>query len=118
MEVLPEQSDWKNVGQVLAVWVVPWLAYYLGIFIRKRVFPGPNSPSLVDQFLLGIPICLLVVSPLVYIIITLKDAILSSTDGVPAYLFIIGAIMTEGMVLHETATKLINMHSDQVHSSG
>lgn len=115
MEVLPEPSDWKNVGQGLAVWVVPWLAYYLGIFIRKRVFPGPDSPSLVDQFLLGIPICLVVVSPLLHV---LKDAILSSTDGVPAYLFMIGVIMEHGMVLHETATKRIKMHIDQVYGSG
>ena len=111
---VPEPSIWVTVGQNLLVWVVPWIAYYLGIFIRKRVFPGKDSPSLVDQFLLGIPICLIVVSPL---LLVLKGAILSSIDGVPAYLFMIGVIMEHGMVLHETATKRIKMRVDEVRGS-
>ena len=114
-ETLPEPSSWEAVGQNLLVWVVPWLAYYLGIFIRKRVFPGQDSPPLLDQFLLGIPICLVVVSPLLAV---LEGAILSSSDGVPAYLFTIGVIMEHGMVLHETASRRIKMRIHETRGSG
>lgn len=108
-EPLPDSLPWVRMGQIFLVWVMPWLSYYLGIYIRKCVFPGKGSPCLSHQFLLGIPICLVVVSPLLAV---LKDAIFSD-GGAPAYLFMIGVIMEHGMVLHETATKRISAYNKE-----
>lgn len=96
MEVLPEPS---TVLQIIAIWFIPFLAYYLGIYIGKAAFPDPDSPSLYAQMLLGIPVCLIVVSPMIY---ALRSAIGSH---VPTYLFTLGIIIEHGMIVHETAAK-------------
>lgn len=98
---LPEPSAVEFILQNLAVWAVPFVAYFLGIFIRKHVFPGQDSPPLLKQLLLGIPVCLVVVSPLI-------SAIQESfSSHVPTYLFTVGIIMEHGMIAHETAAKHI-----------
>lgn len=93
---LPEQLPLLNF---LFVWVVPFAAYFLGIFIRKYVFPGASDLSLSSLFLLGIPVCLIIVSPL---IATLQEAFRNSPAS---YLFTIGIIIEHGMIVHETAAK-------------
>lgn len=95
MEVLPEPSP---LWQVFAVWFVPFLAYFLGIFIRKTAFPGDGSPPLYHQMLLGVPVSLIVVSVL---IVALQKSI---GTHVPTYLFTIGIIMEHGMLVHEEVT--------------
>ena len=97
--------------QNLLVWVVPYLAYFLGIYIRKRVFPGNNSPALYEQLLLGIPVCLVVVSPMI-------SALQSSFGShLPTYLFTVGIIMEHGMILHETASKHVKQRLDNLNGS-
>jgi hypothetical protein len=86
------------VVQNILLWVVPYLAYFLGIFIRKIVLPGANSPILSHQFLLGIPVGLVIVSPF----LTFLRSAMSS--DVPIYLFNIGIIIEHGMLVQETAT--------------
>ena len=97
--ILPEPN---NLLEIIAVWVVPFIAYFLGVYIRKKSFPSKNSPPLMSQFLLAIPVCLVVVSPLI--------AALKTSFGahVPTYLFTLGIIIEHGMILHETATKHLN----------
>ncbi|MBU0702130.1 hypothetical protein KKE26_12710 [bacterium] len=84
--------------QNIFVWFVPYFAYFLGIFIRKTVLPGANSPILTHQLLLGIPIGLVIVSPF---LMFLRSAM---SSDVPVYLFNIGIIIEHGMVVQETAT--------------
>lgn len=84
--------------QNIFLWVVPYFAYFLGIFIRKTVLPGANSPVLTHQLLLGIPIGLVIVSPF----LTFLRSAMSS--DVPVYLFNIGIIIEHGMLVQETAT--------------
>lgn len=84
--------------QNILVWVVPYFAYFLGIFIRKTVLPGANSPILTHQLLLGIPIGLVIVSPF---LMFLQSAM---SSDVPVYLFNIGIIVEHGMLVQETAT--------------
>lgn len=92
--VLPE----FRFGIILLVWVVPYLGYYLGIIIRKISMPRPNSPLLVKQLLMGIPVCLIVVSPMITILH-------QSLNNFATYLFTVGVIVEHGMVMHETLTR-------------
>ncbi len=80
------------------VLLLPFLCYYLGIFIRKIVFPGTNSPPLLHQLLLGVPVSLVVVSPLV-------PVLAKTISDLPAFLVSLGIIMEHGMLLNETATR-------------
>jgi hypothetical protein len=82
--------------QIVAMWVLPFVAFYLGIVIKKEVFPGPNSPSLRKQLLMGIPVSLVVVSSL---IAGIQEGI---REHVPAYLFTLGVLMEHGMLVSET----------------
>ena len=85
---------------ILATVALGFLAYYLGIVIRKVALPGKHSPSLRDQLLLGLPISLGVISSLVAILNTaIKEADAAS------FLATLGLIMEHGMVLNETLTR-------------
>ena len=77
---------------------IPFGAYYLGILIRKVVWPGEGSPPLYHQCLLGIPVSLVVVSPML--------PVLSKTYAdLPALLVTLGVIIEHGMLVNETATQ-------------
>ncbi len=75
--------------------VVPFGAYFAGIVIRNIALPGRNSPPLLHQLLLGIPVSLIVVSPLL--------GLLQQTDP-KTFLVSLGIIVEHGMVVHETIT--------------
>jgi hypothetical protein len=94
---------WAN----LFLGVVPFVAYYCGIFIRKIAMPPRGRTSLAHQCLLGIPISLLIVSPFLPIL----NATVSS---VPGYLLTIGIIMEHGMLVNETATYHIRKRLDEL----
>jgi hypothetical protein len=65
--------------------------------IRKVAWPGDKSPPFSHQFLLGIPVSLVVVSPMI--------PVLSRTvSDVPALLITLGIVIEHGMILNETAT--------------
>lgn len=87
----------------------PFLCYFLGIFIRKKVLPGRDSPPLTHQFLLGIPVSLVVVSPML--------PVLSATySDVSALLVTLGILIEHGMLVNETATiHLKNLSSRGTH---
>jgi hypothetical protein len=71
----------------------------LGIVIRKVSMPGPNSPSLLRQLLLGLPVSLVIVSP------TLALFRLAHETDLGAYLLAVGIIIEHGMLVQETATR-------------
>ena len=75
---------------------LPYAAYFLGILIRHRVFPGPGSPPLANQFLLGIPMALVLVSPML-------GTIEYTNTG--AFLTVTGSIILHGMTMTEAAAK-------------
>ena len=75
--------------------VLPFGAYYIGIFIRRYALPGSSASSLAGQCLLGIPVSLVVVSPLLV-------AVIPNISNVPGYLLTLGLIMEQGMVVNET----------------
>ncbi len=81
---------------------VPFLAYFVGIVIRKVALPGKDSPPLTKQLLLGIPISLVIVAPSLAI---LKNTI---TTDLGTYLLTVGVIMANGMLVTETDLKHIN----------
>lgn len=89
---------WQN----LAMWVIPYFAYFLGIYIRKKVLSGADSPALKHQFLLGIPVCLVIVTPFLAL---LRSAMGSDTT---VYLFNIGIIIEHGMLVQETANNQLD----------
>jgi hypothetical protein len=77
---------------------VPFAAYFIGIVVRKVALPGQNSPSLGCQMLLGIPVSLVIVSP---VLTVFGEAIHDRS----AYLLTVGIIMEHGMLVTETAAK-------------
>jgi len=77
---------------------VPFAAYFAGILIRKIALPGENSPSLRSQCLLGVPVSLVIVSP----VLTIFH---ESVHNASAYLLTVGIIMEHGMLVTETAVK-------------
>jgi hypothetical protein len=78
---------------------VPFLAYFIGIIIRKVALPGKDSPPLSKQLLLGIPVSLVIVAPTLAI---LKNTL---TTDLATYLLTVGVIMEHGMIVTETAMK-------------
>jgi hypothetical protein len=77
----------------------PFVAFFLGIVIRKFALPGANSPPLHQQFLLGIPISLVIISPLLPVL-----AATATSEKLAGFLVTIGIIMEHGMLVPETAT--------------
>ena len=77
---------------------VPFAAYFVGIIVRKMALPGPNSPPLRCQMLLGVPVSLMIVSP---VLTVFGEAI----HNLSAYLLTVGIIMEHGMLVTETAVK-------------
>ena len=77
-------------------------AYYVGIIIRKIALPGKDSPTLGKQLLLGLPVSLVVVTPL---LIILNAAVHGSVSNQISALATLGIIMEHGMVLNETLSK-------------
>jgi hypothetical protein len=72
-----------------------YAAYFIGIVIRNLSFPDAASPPLKKLLLLGVPICLTVITSAV--------ASLEKTITTPAaYLYTIGIVMEHGMIVHET----------------
>jgi hypothetical protein len=75
----------------------PFVCYYIGIVIRKVALPGKASLPLGHQLLLGIPVSLVVVSPLL-------PVIAATYSNVPALLVTLGIVIEHGMLVNETAT--------------
>ena len=94
---MPSITDNAWVINTLQVGV-PFAAYFVGIIVRKMALPGPNSPSLRCQVLLGVPVSLVIVSPLLTVF---GEAI----HNLSAYLLTVGIIMEHGMLVTETAAK-------------
>jgi hypothetical protein len=88
--------DWVQ-AQYLVQNVAPFAAYFLGIVIRKVALPGKDSPLLYKQLLLGIPLSLMVVSPLL--------GLLQVTDP-KTFLVTTGLIIEHGMLVNERVTRL------------
>ena len=74
---------------------LPFVAYYVGILIRIYALPGKSTSTLAGQFLLGIPVSLVVVSPLLV-------AVIPNVSNAPGYLLTLGIIMEQGMLVNET----------------
>lgn len=86
---------------LMLIWVVPFGAYYLGVIIRKVAMSKEDSPSLSKQFLMAIPVCLIVVAP---IVATLNNnGVLS--QSLPSYLFTLGVIIEHGMLMQKKLTE-------------
>ncbi len=78
---------------------VPFLAYFVGIVIRKVALQEKDSTPLSKQLLLGVPISLVIVAPALAI---LKNTV---TTDLGTYLLTVGIIMEHGMIVTETALK-------------
>ena len=86
------------IGEYLIGLGIPFLAYFVGIFIRYKVFAATDSPPLLDQMLLGIPLSLTTVT------VFLGSAQPDFTNPV-SYLATLGLIMQQGLIMQEAATK-------------
>ncbi|WP_144006616.1 hypothetical protein [Pelomonas sp. KK5] len=86
----------------MTVWLLCFIAYFLGIFIRKVVIPGKDSPSLGKQFLIGIPASFVIVPSISTL---LQSAVESAPSNAAPVLVTIGLVIEHGMVMNETVTK-------------
>lgn len=77
---------------------IPFLAYFVGILIRCKVFSSKDAPPMSHQMLLGIPFSLTTVT------IFLGGVQPDFTNHL-SYLATIGFIMQQGLVMHEAASK-------------
>lgn len=99
--------------------LAPYASFFLGIVIRKVALPGPNSPKLGKQLLLGVPVALVVVTPLLAAFYALMPSLPDDAWKVlPSILLTLGTIMEQGMIVMETATKLIERALGQLNSGG
>lgn len=94
MQALIDNSWVLNTLQV----GVPFAAFFVGIVVRKLALPGPNSPRLGSQLLLGVPVSLAIVSPVLTVFA-------ENLHDIPIYLAAVGVIMEHGMLVTETAMK-------------
>lgn len=93
-------SEPTNDLVFISIWVIPFLCYFLGVYIRKATF-NENSPELSKQLLMAIPVCLVVVAP---IVATLdKGGALSGS--LSNYLFTLGVIIEHGMLMQKKLTE-------------
>lgn len=88
--------------EFIVMCLVGFGAYYIGIIIRKIALPSNDSPTLINQLLLGIPVSLVVVTPLLAV---LAAAFSGAESTQFAALTTVGIIMEHGMLLNETLTK-------------
>jgi cytochrome c biogenesis protein CcdA len=94
----PQPESAFTSATFLALWVLPFASYYLGITIRKFAFSS-TSQNLVQLYLIGIPAGLVVVPPM----LALCQSALSATNGQnhTAYLIALGVVMEHGLVVPE-----------------
>jgi hypothetical protein len=81
----------------LAAISLPFLAYFFGIFLRAKVLPKPGHLPMMKQFLLGIPVSLVVVTPLL--------TVCQNTMHDYSILVTLGLIIEQGMLVNQTLTK-------------
>jgi hypothetical protein len=102
MSVADTPTAFENTALVIQVFVVPFAAYMVGIFVRNRFMPESASPSLKSLMILGLPIYLVAVCPM----LMAAERSLANLDY--GYLLTIGIVMEHGMIVHETAIARIN----------
>jgi len=88
------------VVYAVMVILIPFSAYFLGVYIRKATFPSPGSPSLKKQFLMAIPISLTVVA-------ASMGLLENARADMGVYLMVLGTIMQQGLLVNERFTKAI-----------
>lgn len=103
-------NEGPQLFQTLLFVVVPILAYFLGVVIRKKVFPLPDGPPLKHQLLLALPLSLGVVGALMA---PLGTAI-SDTQSLWGYLIVIGVIMEHGLFMNEKLANVIAKRRQKV----
>ncbi len=97
--------------QNILILAIPFGCYFLGVLIRKLVFPGDSLMSLSHQFLLAIPVSLVVVP-------TLLPVLTSAQTSLSALLGTLGVLIEQGMVLNETAAQQIQERTKKAESAG
>ena len=109
MESLNPNVGWYYVLETIMLCTVPFLGFFLGVFIRKFALPSRQSPPLPQLLLLSIPVSLVVVAPFIILIPP-------SVAELPKMLLTLGIIMEHGMVVPETLSahlrKLLNEPAD------
>lgn len=102
---MPVQDQLDALSQLLLafkLFVIPYGSYFIGIYVRNKWLPEEHSPSLSTLMIIGIPVCLVIVSP---ILIAAEDSLATISY---AYFLTVGIVMEHGMVVHETAIARIN----------
>ncbi|ABC30301.1 hypothetical protein HCH_03559 [Hahella chejuensis KCTC 2396] len=92
------------ITQMVLLGVIPFAAYFLGVYIRITVFPSPQSLVMKHQFLVAIPLSVMVIAPL---IVTLGQAI-TDAENLSAYLITIGVIIEHGLFMNEAVCERFN----------
>lgn len=102
MPVADTPTAFEVAAVAIQVYIVPFAAYMVGIYVRNLVLPEAASPSLKSLVILGIPIYLVAVCPM---LMAAENNLVNLGYG---YLLTIGIVMEHGMIVHETAIARIN----------
>lgn len=95
----------------IKLFIIPYGSYFFGIYVRNKYLPERHSPGLRALMIIGIPICLVIISP---ILIAAEESLATITY---AYFLTIGIIMEHGMVVHETAITRIKKRIKKIQQS-
>jgi hypothetical protein len=85
-----------DISNIIAV-LLPFCAYFFGIFLRAKVIPKPSHLSMLKQFLLGIPVSLVVVTPML--------TVFQNTMHDYSFLVTLGPVIEQGMLVNQTLTQ-------------
>lgn len=100
---LPDRSGLPPLVKHLITYVLPFVAYYVGILVRyhAKFLHDSTPPPLGEQLVAGIVFSVVAVAPLIP---SIRLAVLAAeTIDLVAYMLVVVVIMQEGLVLHERA---------------
>ncbi len=89
--------EWKYSAQNAVIAIAPFLGYFLGVILRRVSFPGKHSLPLGRQFVLGIPVALVVIA-------FFSPALHMTSSDLMGFLMTIGLLIEHGMLLNEPVT--------------
>ena len=92
--------------QLFFLGFVPFFSYYVGVCIRHVVFPSSKSRPLIHQFLIAIPLSILIIAPLLGTI-GVAITVVGSWSG---YLITIAIIIEHGIFMNEAVIERFDLH--------
>ncbi|MEQ8335143.1 hypothetical protein [Nisaea sp.] len=99
--------DMPNFWGIITIWILPIVFYYLGILIRRYVFPSDDDMEIKKQFVLGF----FVGGTVLFVMTDVLQAALQNTnsraDSWTAYLVGLFVMLEHGLIVQESGRQKI-----------